>query len=146
MVRNQKRDSSFEKEDPAQGAVRRIAHSLKSLDDPCDASIVMRLISRLGPDLSVDEFEALCRLIGQRDQSTIDAESTILKALEAAEELRTSRWTLYRMIETGQIPCRCWFKVGRAYRFNRKELLSWMASSNFRAEANIESSRRNRCR
>lgn len=51
--------------------------------------------------------------------------TTILTLKEAAEYLRCSSSTMYRLIERGTIPH---FRVGTNYRFSGEELNKWMAA------------------
>lgn len=52
-----------------------------------------------------------------------DALPEVLTAAEAAELLRVSLRTVYRMCRTGEIPHR---RIGESLRFSRRQLLEWL--------------------
>ena len=56
--------------------------------------------------------------------------TTILTLDEAAEYLRCSPSTIYRLIRQGTIPH---FRVGTNYRFSGEELNKWMAAEQVNA-------------
>ena len=51
-------------------------------------------------------------------------EKDMMKPLALAEWLGLKMGKLYRMTSKGEIPC---YKVGRALRFSRSEILQWLA-------------------
>lgn len=52
-----------------------------------------------------------------------DKPSDVLTADEAADYLRVSRKTLYRLVTAGKVPGQ---KVGRAWRFRREDLVDFL--------------------
>ncbi len=52
-----------------------------------------------------------------------DQPSDVLTADEAADYLRVSRKTLYRLVTAGKVPGQ---KVGRAWRFRREDLVDFL--------------------
>ena len=57
----------------------------------------------------------------EREGRMADKPVDVLTADEAADYLRVSRKTLYRLIAAGKLPGR---KVGRSWRFRREELIA----------------------
>lgn len=55
--------------------------------------------------------------------SQVDAFPEVLTAAEAAELLRISLRTVYRMCRMGEIPHR---RIGESLRFSRRQLLEWL--------------------
>ena len=49
-----------------------------------------------------------------------------LTALEAAERMRVSKMTVYRLIKTGKLPA---VRIGKAYRVREEDLESYLDSS-----------------
>jgi len=103
---------------------------------------IVRMIARLGSQITEEEMGALGLLMAGMENSPANEDNhdlripagvsrpdSLLTAEEAASLLRTSRWTLYRMLETKQLPKSCWFRVGRAYRFHRDQLLSFSSAT-----------------
>lgn len=61
-------------------------------------------------------------------------ETKIYNAREAAEYMRVSRVTLYRMIEKGQIRC---FRIGSIYRFTEEQIREFINSGGTAPEYGI---------
>lgn len=53
-----------------------------------------------------------------------------LTALEAAERMRVSKMTVYRLIQTGKIPA---VRIGKAYRVREEDLETYLDSSYVKA-------------